>query len=116
MPGTVLVSRLGKGGRGAEAGEVSVFKNIVKKTKPNRTLIITTTKLSGSPERISQARKQAHVTRGRVLVQGLQDGKTGPGSEGEQVFTTEGWGRGRVYPGEGAACAKAGDWKALVSG
>ena len=29
MPGTVLVSRLGKEGRGAEAGEVSVFKNIV---------------------------------------------------------------------------------------
>ena len=36
MPGTVLVSRLGKGGRGAEAGEVSVFKNIVKK-KQNET-------------------------------------------------------------------------------
>ena len=34
------------------------------------------------------------MARGRVLVQGLQDGKTGPGSEGEQVFTTEGWGRG----------------------
>lgn len=54
-----------------------VFKNIVKKTKQNRTLT-TTTKLSGSPERISQARKQAHVTKGRVLVQGLQEQENWP--------------------------------------
>lgn len=78
MPRTVLVSRLGKGGGGGQKQVKSlVFKNIVKKTKQNRTLT-TTTKLSGSPECISQARKQDHVTKGRVLVQGLQEQENWP--------------------------------------
>lgn len=57
----------------------------------------------------------SRVTKGHVLVQGFKRGKTGPGSEGEQVFITRAGGGGECAR-EGAACAKAGNWKALVSG